>query len=161
MDSKKRPTSVTVIAWIILASNGITMVCMPLASTMPEVQDAYEKMGMSVAVAMFWVVVGGAIGIASAIAMLNGLNWGRLLYLIFSPISIVLGWIIYGFRPSSIPSVIVYIVFLLFLMGPDASKYFGGRVSAIPEIKEPEPEGPVPEELILKELESQEPEPKE
>lgn len=123
MDTKKRPTSVTVIAWIIIVTNGLSFVTM-LTYTMPEVQRALEAAGMSVAIATLWTAVGGAIGVVSGIAILKGLNWGRLLYLCFAPISIVLGWLLYGFRPTHVLTVIFYIVVLVFLTRPAASTFF-------------------------------------
>lgn len=120
---KKRPTGVTVIAWIIIIMNGLSLVVTPIAFTMPEGKRVLEQAGLSLATAIFWMVVSGGICMVSGIAMLKGLNWGRLLYLYFAPISIILGWVLYGFRPN-IVSVIIYMVILVFLTRPAASTFF-------------------------------------
>lgn len=124
----KRPTSVTVIAWIIIVAGGLSFVSI-LAYTISEVQWALEAADISVAIDILWRIVSGVIGVVSGIAILKGLNWGRLLYLCFVPISIVIGWILYGFRPTDILTVIIYIVVLVFLTSPAASAFFASGVS--------------------------------
>ena len=133
MDNKKRPTRVTVIAWLVIVAGGYMLVVMPLIYTIPEVQQSLEEGGRSVAISVLLAVVAGAIAMVSGIAMLKGLNWGRLLYLGFVPIGFVLSLVLYGPRPRLIIPAIGYIVILAFLTSPDASTFFGSRASAGPK----------------------------
>ena len=127
MAEKKRPTSVAVIAWIITITSGLSLVATPFTVMMPLARQAIEATGMSVGMAIFWGMLSGAIGVVSGIAMLKGVNWGRLLYLWAMPIMTVLNWILYGFNANGIPGIIVYVIFLIFLIRPAASAFFGSE----------------------------------
>lgn len=130
MNKKKRPTSITVIAWIIIIWGGLSLVAMLLTSRMPEMQQALEAAGISVAFSILCAIVGFAISAVSGIAILKGLNWGRLLYLCYVPISIIFEWGLYGFDPGAhIPAIIFYLVVLTILTRPAASAFFRSRFS--------------------------------
>lgn len=124
METKKRPTSVAVIAWIIIVVHGLSLVITPLGYTMPVVRQALEAVGVSVAIAVLWAIVSGAIGLVSGIAILKGINWGRWLFLCFYPLSLVISWWLYGFRLTYIISIIFYIIVLVLLTAPAASTFF-------------------------------------
>lgn len=105
----KRPTSVTVIAWIIIVSGGLSFWFLLRPTTVLSV---------------LWGVIRGTIALASGIAMLKGLNWGRLLYLLYVPVAIILRLLLYGFSPMQIMTVICYAAFLILLTRPAASAFF-------------------------------------
>ena len=119
-----RPPSVTVIAGIMIVFSGVSLIFAPVSLLLPEAQRAVEAAGMSVEVTVIWAIVGGAVGLASGIAILKGLSWGRLLYLIFSPLSLGLASVLYGFRATDIFQVVFYVVVLVFLTRHAASEYF-------------------------------------
>jgi hypothetical protein len=56
--------------------------------------------------------------------MLNGLNWGRIIYLCIEPIAIALAFA-YGFDVLLAP--VIYLIFLLVLTRPSASAFFRGE----------------------------------
>jgi hypothetical protein len=64
-------------------------------------------------------------GLVAGIAIFNGMNWGRLLYLIFTPVSMVLQWLLYGFKPMSFIGLGIYAVMLILLTTTAASDFFG------------------------------------
>ncbi len=105
----KRPTSVTVIAWIIIVSGGLSFwfLLRPIA-----------------VLNVLWGLIHGTIALTSGIAMLRGLNWGRLLYLLYVPVAIILRLLLYGFFPMLIVNVIWYAAFLILLTRPAASAFF-------------------------------------
>ncbi len=105
----KRPTSVTVIAWIIMVSGGLSFWFLLHNTTVLKV---------------LWGIIRGTIALASGIAMLRGLNWGRLLYLLYVPVVIILLLLLYGFFPMLIVNVICYVAFLILLTRPAASAFF-------------------------------------
>jgi len=132
LDRKKRPTSVTVIAWFLIATYGYTLASLPLFLS-PEFRQIFEEMGMgiSIAVSVLLTVVNSVLGVVSGIAMLKGFNWGRLLYLWSVPILTVLYLVLTGFHfiLMSILSLIFYLVVLVFLTRPAASTFFTGGAS--------------------------------
>ena len=129
----KRPRSVTIIAWIL-----IVRACMGLPSLV-----IFSRRRLSGDSVIF--ISATAIIIVSGIAILKGLNWGRLLYLFYIPIVTVWGLIVFAFRFSDsfseittdftvklnliklIPETIFYIVALVYLTRPAASAFFARR----------------------------------
>jgi hypothetical protein len=126
MEVNKRPVSVTVIAWIIIVTSAIALATAPISSRMPEVQEFYEATGVSLAGVLIWSVAVNVIVLVSGISILKGRNWGRLVYLCFMPVSMVVSMILFGFRAIFILSVIYYIVVLVLLTRPAASAFFRG-----------------------------------
>ena len=103
---------------------------------MPEYERILGEKGISLATAVIWRIVSGIIIIVSGIALLKGLNWGRLLYLSFTPIAAVLSWLLYGFRPTAIIGIIFYLIVLFFLTQPPASTFFRSGASEESNSKE-------------------------
>ena len=127
MRARKRPTSVTVIAWFEIVTSG-NILFKVIYYAKPEFRQLLEASGRSVATNVLWGIVGGVIGLVSGIAMLKGLNWGRLLCLCYPPVSIALTLLLYGFHRSKffIVGVMIYIAELVFLTRPAASTFFAG-----------------------------------
>ncbi len=144
MHMGKRPASVTIIAWIFIVASGLNLVNLSRVLTQRkalqfEIADKvpfwaippyadFKVVGKSEVIVALWSVVAGAIGLISGIAILKGLNWGRLLYLFSMPISIVLTWL-HGFHTIDTLKVIFYVIFLVFLTRPAASLFFARRNS--------------------------------
>ena len=114
MESNKRPTSVTVVGWIILLLSVLVVLI-----TLMSLHQVYLN------ILQVWAICGGIIGSIAGVAILKGFNWGRLLYLWVTPISIILESLILGFKPSDIVRGALYIVILLFLVNPSSLTYFG------------------------------------
>jgi len=110
--TRKRPTSVTIISWLIIIGNTIKIIL--IISNPPS---SAERLLLS--------IIFGIIFLISGIAMLNGHNWGRWLYICSFLIGAVFGWLLYGFHLIS--SMIRFAVFLFiygFLTNVDADKFF-------------------------------------
>ncbi len=124
MNFNKRPTSVSVIAWILISVGILKLVLAPFGFTVPRIQKELEAFGMALNTAVLWQVMLGAICIVSGAAMLKGLNWGRLLCLIIVPISLISGWLFYKFIPRDIWTAVIYIIVLVLLISPPSSRFF-------------------------------------
>ena len=61
MDEKRRPVSVTVIAWILMVTSAWSLVILPVTFRMAQVQQFYEALGVSLALVLVWGVVANAI----------------------------------------------------------------------------------------------------
>lgn|SRR2546422_167527 len=129
-NKKSRPTSITIISWLFIIGGGLSLVQVPWVISKPEVQRILEVMtpGMSVTMSVAISTVGSVVSLISGVAMLKGHNWGRLLYLCYTPIATVPIWIIYGFHLVYIYSIVLYIIVLVFLTRQAASTFFGGAV---------------------------------
>jgi len=86
MDSKKRPKSVTLIACILIAAS-LYYFANAVANMLKS--DGISSIAVSKVLALFWLIISGVVGVVSGIAILKGLNWGRLLWLCYMPISII------------------------------------------------------------------------
>jgi hypothetical protein len=141
MAVRERPTAVTVVAVILLVLNGFGVLGTLAGSAVPQVREAWEKAGISVGLAVGLILVTCGIVVVAAIGMLAGKNWGRLLYLVGTPVMWIIGWITMGFNAMAVPGIIVYIVFLILLTRPAVNAYFSGAAPQVP----PPPVANVPE----------------
>jgi hypothetical protein len=135
MEARQRPTSVTVVAVILIVMYGLSTLCalaLPLIAKIPDVQRAFEAQHMNVLAAFLWPLAHGVIGLVAAIAILRGLNSGRFLYFALVPVIVILQWVFYRFSPMHVPSILLYIVFVVLLTRPKAAAYFGSGGPAEP-----------------------------
>jgi fatty acid desaturase len=127
MEGKQRPTSVTVVAIILIVLYSLSILSglvIPVLAKRPVFQKALEAQHMTVRTATLLPIVGGVTVLAAAIAMLNGLNWGRLLYFATVPLLLVLQWVLGRFTPMQALPIVLYIVFVILLTRPKAAAYF-------------------------------------
>jgi uncharacterized membrane protein len=133
MGKAKRPTSVTVIAWILMVRSGLSLLVLG---------NWLEILQPSVVVDnLIQIVFGVVVIVVSSVAILKGLNWGRVLYLCCTPV-----WIVYNIMRcvllSGSPGLIIqviqsklgleiafYIVVFVFLTRPSVSAFFRSRYS--------------------------------
>ncbi len=128
MDTVKRPTSVTVIAWILIALYGLFgLIFTPFQFSRPMIQQFLIARGMPLVLAVLVAIASSALFLISGIAMLRGFNWGRLLCIYLMVASLVYDWGVCGFRPAIFIHVIIYIVIFTFLTRPATMAFFKGR----------------------------------
>ena len=135
MVAERRPTSVTVIGWIITVLSGLSLLnlsgrfALDPAFRRP-LTDAHTFVIIMV---VLWGTANGVIGLVSGIAILRGVNWGRLLYLCYTPVSTVVFVALlarFGFFKSiyfvliSIIMIAFYIICLVCLTRSAASRFF-------------------------------------
>jgi hypothetical protein len=114
----KRPTSVTVIAVILILSSCLLWL-MPIRR-LPNIKHLNQRDHFI----SLWGTVFGIIHLASGIAILKGRNWGRLLYLCSIPILIILDWVVFRYRRAFIFLISEYVASFAFLVRPAASAFF-------------------------------------
>ena len=130
MSTIHRPARVTVIAWLLIVSGALGVLSIPFTLAMRESRELLERSGVPLGISIALTVLLIAVALTCGIAMLARRNWGRVLYLWFGPISIALEWVLRGFRPMSILSVIGYLVILWLLTSPPTIAYFKGERAA-------------------------------
>jgi hypothetical protein len=123
---KPRPTSVTVIAWILIVVGCLALITttFSLSLSNPQVRDLMARSPIPIPVQYVISYAGLAVMIASGVGMLKGQNWARLLYVIWTAVSILLGLATAPVRVMLIPGVILYGVIVFFLFRPKANQYF-------------------------------------
>lgn len=124
MSTKKRPISVTIIAWFVIISSILGFV-----------------IGLGVVKGLIRITIAalaGFLGMIIGAGMFKGFNWARLLYLWLQAIFLIFSLLIkysglYGeFGPWDILKVVIYIVCFVFLTRPAASLFFTGTKRDIP-----------------------------
>lgn len=121
---RSRPTSVTVIAWFMIASSILSAFTLLPAMNNPQVRELMAKSPVPIPVQIAISYVGLSLTIIAGIAMLKGCNWGRLLYVIWSGCGMVFGFATSPLKGAMIPGMVVYLLFCFLLYRPVATAYF-------------------------------------
>ena len=123
---KKRPTSVSVIAWFLIVIAAINLIpnTIPLFQNNQTVDELKEKNPLTRPFQRVSAFVGLGMMLASGLGMLNGQNWARWLYVSWSGFAIIISMILFPMRAIIIPSIILYAVIVFFLFREKASRYF-------------------------------------
>jgi len=124
-----RPTSVTVVAWILILMGGISLVTMTLVITSgmiddPAARELISKSPIPVPVQYAITYIGLLIMLVCGVAMLKGQNWGRWLYVVGTAAGFLIGVITSPLKQAMIPGFVVFVVLTFFLFRPQANRYF-------------------------------------
>jgi hypothetical protein len=128
---RKRPTSVTVIAWILIITGGLAIIVIPFALNSPMTKEIMNRSRLPISVQYFQAYAGLLVTFVSGIAILKGRNWGRLLYVLWSIIGFVITLVTMPIKLALVPGILFFIVVAFFLYRPKATEYFRG----VPEEK--------------------------
>ena len=123
-EMKKRPTSISVIAWIYIVLGGISLITTTLMINNPMARDLMSKSPIPIPVQYALSYVGLLIMIVSGVAMLKGCNWARFLYVIWSIIGFLVGFTTSPMKAAMIPGFVVFLVVAFFLFRPKANAFF-------------------------------------
>ena len=119
-----RPTSITVIAWIIIAFAMESLIGLTSGLIAPLLNEVAAKYSIS-STRAFWLAAGAAVlHIVLAVFMLRGAGWARVVYICITALALV-GFTSHPPRtPIIISSVAKFVVFTFFLCRREANTYF-------------------------------------
>lgn len=121
----KRPLSVTIIAWILIVLSIISIIGIGLTAHSHLTQEMIKKTSMLSPLVLYVIsFITLLINFVCGIAFLKGKNWSRYLYLITSLIGITINLITSEMRTMIIPSVVFFIIIILFLFIPKNTNAF-------------------------------------
>lgn len=120
----QRPTSITVISWILIIIGGISLITTTAMINNPAVQELMAKSPLPIPVQHAISYFGLLITIVCGIAMLKGKNWARLLYVIWGVIGFVIGITTAAMKAAMIPGFVIFAVIVFFLFRPKATAFF-------------------------------------
>ena len=120
----KRPTSITVIAWILIAIGCLSTITTMLTINNPEVINMMKKSPMPIPLQYTINFIGLSIMIISGIAMLKGFNWARLLYVTWSILGIIIAFFTSPMKAILLPGLVFLAIVIFFLFRPIANEYF-------------------------------------
>jgi hypothetical protein len=131
---RTRPTSITVIAWILILMSGISLVTTTLmidkVMDNPAARELISKSLIPVPVQYAVTYVGLLIMLVSGVAILKGQNWGRWLYVVGTAAGFLIGIMTSPLKEAMIPGFVVFVVLTFFLFRPKANNYFSDAESA-------------------------------
>jgi hypothetical protein len=121
-----RPTSITVISWILIVVGVISPITTTAALNNPMAKELMARSPIPPPVQYAMLYVGILVMIVSGVAMLKALNWGRLLYVIWSAAGSVISFATSPMKIALIPGLLLYLVAVFFLFRPKANRFFAG-----------------------------------
>lgn len=117
VDSRQRPTSVSVVSWIIIILNALALIVILLAGS------ALEDSGMSMTMIVL-AVIEAIVFVLLGSGLLRGIDSYRLAYLVLNPIAHVISWAVMGFQPMNVLTISFYIIALVVLTRPETVRFF-------------------------------------
>jgi len=122
--AKERPTSVTVIGWLLLATHALNLVTSIFTINSPMARELMDKTPIPIPVQITMLYVGIIVVIVAAAFMLRGANWARWLYIGYAAFGLAVGLITSPVKAILLPGVAVYAVVVVFLTRPKANAWF-------------------------------------
>lgn len=120
----KRPTSITVVCWVLIALAGVSIISSVFSFNNPVTRELMSKSPIPVNIQYLIMFAGLVITLVCGIAMLKGRNWARLLYVGWSVTAFIIGLATSPMKAMLIPGLIIFIIFAFFLFRPKANAYF-------------------------------------
>ncbi len=114
----KRPISITVIAWLLIAGN----ILLIYSATRLNIPTAKSPILIKVSYAMTYI--GILVSVASGIGMLKKQNWARFLYVIWGAIGLLVPLFTTPLKMELIPGLLFLAIIVFFLFRPVANRYF-------------------------------------
>jgi len=116
----KRPTSVTIIAWLLIVVGGVFLI------------DNWNELKVKETLLQFMLAFFQMlIPFISGIGMLKRQNWARFLYLICWIFFFVIYIVRNPMTTSLIGGTVLFLITIFFLFRPKANDYFAGRDSSV------------------------------
>jgi NAD/NADP transhydrogenase beta subunit len=125
---KKRPTSITVVAWFLIVIGVLSLISSTIAfmSQNPMVEEMMSKNPIPIPMQHLLSFAGLTVSIVSGIWILKGQNWARFLYFFWSVITITIGIFTAPNIMMMIPGLVIFAVLAFILFLSKASDYFDG-----------------------------------
>lgn len=126
----QRPTSLTVIGWILIVLGAFGLLGALMVSSNPVAIQMLEQSSIPVSVHMAMSVIGGLVSIACGYGVLKGLAWSRLLYTGWIVLTAAVTLVSMPFTSFMIVGWLIQAVIIFFLFRPEATAWFGGGATA-------------------------------
>lgn len=128
---QKRPISIAIIAWFLGITALISIYSVATMGSNPLIAKMLEKMPVSLQFLQIWSSIGIVITLACAYAIWKGLPWGRVLYVLWSVIGIVVSFYTSPMQSLILVSIVFFIIIAAFLFTNAANEWFSARGFAL------------------------------
>ena len=120
----ERPTSITIIGWFLIISSALGLLSMAVMQKNPDAMAILEQSKLGATNQMILGAVGAIITAVCGYGILQGKNWGRMGYLGWSVIGILVGFLTMPMQTLQMLGVAFFIVSAFFLFRPAANAFF-------------------------------------
>jgi hypothetical protein len=104
----------------------ISLITTTAALNNPMAKELMKRSPIPLPIQYAVLFVGLLVMIISGVAMLKALNWGRLLYVIWSAAGFAITFATSPMKIAMIPGFLLYLVVVFFLFRPKANQFFAG-----------------------------------
>ena len=122
-----RPTAVTVISWILIILSAFSLIATLATLGNPALLELLAKSPIPIPIQYAMSIASAAVTMSCAVAMLRGVGWARLLYVVSSTISLTIGFATSPFKASMIPATVVLAIFTALLYRPKSNAFFSKK----------------------------------
>jgi len=132
-DNTDRPLIITIIGWWLIITEITTAYSLFYISSFDEV-PFWSDTSIDAVWIIIFNVISGIVYLASGYGILNGQSWGRTLYLIYTPVSILVGAIAFqSDQTIIIISVLFFLLFAFLLTRQAPTDFFNGNYVRSPK----------------------------
>lgn len=126
-----RPTSITLIAWLIILTSAVNALMLLFVEFHPPAQErlyqAISDSPIPIPVQLAFGLAGLAVSLACGVSMLKGANWARVLYLSWGVVGLLVGIVNVGGIQRMLPGAVILAATAYFLTRKPASAFFTER----------------------------------
>lgn len=119
----QRPTTVTVIAWLLIVMAGLTLLSSALTLNNPMARDIMGRSPIPIPVQFAMALAGVVVMLISGVFLWRGKAWARLLYVAWNAVGLVVGFATSPMKTAMIPGLLVFLLITFFLYRPSASAF--------------------------------------
>lgn len=123
----KRPVSLTIIAVLLVVLSLLALVGVFTMQSNPAMVKMVQQMHVSLLFEQVWIVVGVIIDLIVAYGIFKGEPWSRVLYVVWGIIGLVVGFYISPQKAYLVLSLVILIIFSIFLFSEKANDWFSAR----------------------------------
>lgn len=126
-----RPKSITVVSWILILTGLISIVSSTVSLDNPITKDLMSRSIIPLQLQYIMMYFGLLVQLTCGAAMLKGRNWGRIFYIAWGSIGLVIALFTSPVKIMLIPGVVFFAVVVFLLCRPRSNEYFkqGGTKS--------------------------------
>jgi hypothetical protein len=124
---EKRPISLTIIAWLLIVLSLLALIGVFTMQSNPAMTKMVEQMHVSLLFEQAWIVIGVIIDLIVAYGIFKAQPWSRVLYVVWGIIGLVVGFYISPQKAVLVLSLIILVIFSIFLFSAKANDWFAAR----------------------------------
>lgn len=130
---QQRPTSLTIIGWLLIVTTVFGLVGQFVAQNNPVAQKLLAQSPLPAWVHLIVGICGLIVTAACGYGVLKGLNWSRFLYIGWSIFGLLFGLMTMSFTSVALLGLLFVAVIAFFLFRPAANVWFEGQPSVVGE----------------------------